>query len=46
MLFKTAYCCFDYEGKRDYIQITNAKQVSKKDKEIIDYIFKLYPLGK
>jgi hypothetical protein len=46
MLFKTAYYCFDYEDKKDYTQIANAKQISVKDKETIDYIFKLYPLSK
>lgn len=43
ILFKTAYFCFDFRGKRNYSQIENAKQVKEKDRKAIDNIFFLYP---
>lgn len=42
----TAYCFTHKGNKLIYSQIKNAKQVSKKDENAIDNIFKLYPFIK
>ncbi len=44
--FKTTFYCFDFENKKDYTQIENAKQLSVKDEKMIDSIFNHYHTSK